>query len=151
MFGINILSVIYLLVVQPKISLLSSSCLWWMTSPSTSYHGMVMRQWCCETYTTVHQQCSQLTQRLESQQCVSGGDDSVSDVTYENSVDTEARHVKHTELSSFILNVYWCKTGHWCKVWMIEQNQAVQLDWISRLSMALILYRHFGWGYKVSV
>ncbi len=50
---------------------------------------------------------AQLTQqRLERQRCVSSGDDSVSDVTYENSVDTEARHVKHTELSSFILNVY---------------------------------------------
>ncbi len=57
------------------------------------------------------------------------GDDVVSYVTStRNSLSVEARHVKHTMR-------YRCKTGHWCKVWMIGQNRFWQLDWNSRLGI----------------
>ena len=62
---------------------------------------------------------------------VVSGDDVVNEVTYENSVDTD-RHVKHTK--------YKCKTGHWCKVWMIGQTQDVQLDWTFQIKYVKILW-----------
>ena len=57
---------------------------------------------------------------------VVSGNDVVNDVTYENSVDTD-RHVKHTKY----------KTGHWCKVQMIEQTQDVQLDWTFQIKYGI--------------